>query len=82
MIRTQIQLTPEQARVLKQMAAREGKSIAELIRISVDALVQAGGIKDDAELRRRAIAAAGKLHGPTDLAAHHDQYLAEAYNSK
>ena len=36
MIRTQIQLTNEQARALKQLAAKEGKSVAELIRVSVD----------------------------------------------
>lgn len=79
MIRTQIQLTPEQAQALKQIAAREGKSVAELIRISVDALVKAGGIKDERELRHAAIAAAGKLSGPADLASDHDQYLAEAF---
>ena len=80
MIRTQIQLTPEQARALKQLAAREEKSVAELIRISVDALVRSGGAKDEQQLRRNAIAAAGKLHGPTDLAANHDRHLAEAYS--
>ena len=78
MIRTQIQITPEQARALKQLATREGKSVAELIRVSVDAMLQAGGIKDQNDLRRRAIAAAGKLDGPENLAANHDDYLAEA----
>lgn len=78
MIRTQIQLTPEQARALKQLAAREGKSVAELIRLSLDDMLRAGGIKDQDGLRRRAIAAAGKLSGPVDLAARHDDYLAEA----
>lgn len=78
MIRTQIQITPEQARALKRLAAREGKSVAELIRISVDDLLQAGGIKDEANLRRKARTAAGKLSGPSDLAEKHDEYLAEA----
>jgi 16S rRNA U516 pseudouridylate synthase RsuA-like enzyme len=77
MIRTQIQITDEQARALKRMAAREGKSVAELIRISVDALIRSGGIKDQDELRQRAIHAAGKLNGPENLAADHDDFLAE-----
>ena len=78
MIRTQIQITSEQARALKRLAAREGKSVAELIRISVDSMLRAGGIKDQDDLRRKAIAAAGKLNGPENLAANHDDFLAEA----
>ncbi len=78
MIRTQIQITSEQARALKRMAAREGKSVAELIRISVDSMLRSGGIKDGEELRRRAMAASGRLQGPENLAGDHDQFLAEA----
>ena len=79
MYRTQIQLTTEQAQSLKQMAAREDKSVAELIRMSVDAMLRSNGIRNPDELRRKAIAAAGKLHGgPQDLAAAHNRYLAEA----
>ena len=79
MVRTQIQLTPEQARKLKRMAEKENKSVAELIRLSVDAMIRSNGIEDQDDLRRRAIAAAGQLKGPTDLAANHDNYLSEAY---
>jgi hypothetical protein len=79
MIRTQIQLTEEQARSLKQMAAREGRSVAELIRLSVDSLLREGGIKDQELLRRRAIAAAGLFNGPEDLASRHDDYLPGAF---
>ena len=78
MVRTQIQITPEQARALKKLAAKEGKSVAELIRISLDSMLRSGGIKDQAGLRRKAAAAAGKLNGPKDLAEKHDDYLAEA----
>lgn len=78
MIRTQIQITSEQARALELLAAREGKSVAELIRISLDSMLRAGGIKDEIGLRRKAIAAAGKLNGPENLAANHDDFLAEA----
>jgi hypothetical protein len=78
MIRTQIQITAEQARSLKRLAAREGKSVAELIRISLDAMLRSGGIQDEVNLRHKARAAAGKLRGPINLAADHDKYLAEA----
>jgi len=79
MYRTQIQLTTEQAQSLKQLAVREGKSVAELIRVSVDAMLRSNGVRDPGDQRRKAIAAAGKLHGgPQDLAAEHDRYLAEA----
>ena len=78
MIRTQIQITSEQARALKQLAAREGKSVAELIRISLDSMLRTGGIKDQDGLRRKASAAAGKLNGPENLAENHNDYLAEA----
>lgn len=78
MIRTQIQITPEQARALKRLAAREGKSVAELIRLSVDAMLRSGGVQDPEDLRRKALAAAGKLSGPTDLSARHDAYLVES----
>ena len=78
MIRTQIQITAEQALALKRLAAKEGKSVAELIRISLDDMLRAGGIQDQEGLRRKANAAAGKLSGPEDLAKKHDEYLAEA----
>ena len=78
MIRTQIQLTNEQARARKSVAAREGKSVAELIRVSVEDLIRRRGDADPIELRQRALQAAGKLNGPDNLAADHDAYLVEA----
>ena len=79
MFRTQIQLTHEQARALKRLAAKEGKSVAELIRLSVDAMLRSGGVNDPLEQRLKALAAAGKLRdGPEDLSAGHDRYLLEA----
>jgi 16S rRNA U516 pseudouridylate synthase RsuA-like enzyme len=78
MIRTQIQITDAQARSLKRLAAKEGKSVAELIRISVDNLLRAGGTQDLKIVRQKALDAAGKLSGPQNLAQDHDAYLAEA----
>jgi glycerol dehydrogenase-like iron-containing ADH family enzyme len=80
MIRTQVQLTEEQARALRDLASARQMSVAELIRQSVDTLIRSSGEVDIAERRRRAIAAAGRFHsGKSDISANHDEYLAEAF---
>jgi len=80
MIRTQIQLTEEQSRTLKSLAARRGVPVTELIRQSVDSYIRSSTGLDDQERRRRAIAAADKFRsGQTDVSVDHDRYLAEAY---
>ncbi|MCL5103043.1 MAG: ribbon-helix-helix protein, CopG family [Armatimonadetes bacterium] len=80
MVRTQIQLTEEQARRLAALAAKRGVSRAALIRKSVEKMLVAERVSDDAVLRRKAIAAAGALHSGTgDLSARHDEYAAEAF---
>ena len=82
MIRTQIQLTEEQSKALKQLADREGKSVAELVRMGVDQLIRSHRAVDRQELLRRALAVAGKFHsGDEDLSAEHDRYAAEAFES-
>jgi hypothetical protein len=79
MIRTQIQLTEEQAKTLKEIASRQGKSVAELIRISVDEWIRSSAFVDRKEQRRRAIAAVGKFSsGLGDLSEKHDQYFVES----
>ena len=80
MVRTQIQLTESQSRALKLLAAQQGKSVAELIRHSVDQLVGSASVVDVEERRRRAIAAAGRFRsGHGDLSIDHDRYLAEGF---
>lgn len=81
MIRTQIQLTEEQAKTLKQMSREQGKPIAELIRSSIDRYIRSDGpLVSDEERRRRAIALVGAFSsGVGDIAENHDKYLAEAY---
>jgi hypothetical protein len=82
MVRTQVQLTEEQSRALKLISARQGRSVAELIRQSVDNLVRSQGLVEAKERRRRAIAAAGRFRsGQTDLSVEHDRYLAEIYGT-
>lgn len=84
MVRTQIQLTERQARELKRVAAREGISMAEVIRRAVDEKIRerAGEAPWD-ERVRRALAAAGKFRsGAKDVAERHDAYLADAYGKR
>ena len=80
MIRTQIQITERQVQQLKIVAAREKKSVAEVIREAIDLRLQRETGLDDATLRQRAIELAGKYHaGVEDLAEDHDRYLVEAF---
>ncbi len=80
MVRTQIQLTEEQAAALKAKALVLKVSMAELIRRGVDLVLasQERGIGPDRI--RRAIEIAGRFRsGVGDLGTHHDKYVAEAF---
>jgi hypothetical protein len=80
MVRTQIQLTEEQSRRLKMLAADEKISIAELIRRSVDSYLGMQKQLDQNERRRRALTVAGKYSsGSSDGSVEHDRYLTEIY---
>ena len=82
MIRTQIQLTEEQARRLKRLAADDGCSMAELIRRGVDRLLDGAAADTWEERKRRALAASGRFRsGVSDLSRNHDTYLAQAYGA-
>ena len=79
MVRTQIQLTEAQAEGLKSLSARQGRSMAELIRTSVDSLLGKTGQVSRAELRRRALSVVGRYRGgPRNLSERHDRYLEKA----
>ena len=80
MIRTQIQLSEEQAKAIRRIAAARRISAAELIRRAVDDWIRGGKMPDPDERRRRAIAATGRFRsGQRDVARHHDRYLARVY---
>ena len=79
MVRTQVQLTREQAGALREIAAQRGVSIAELIRQGAERF-----LKEEAHVgadirRQRALGVAGKFHsGTRDLGRAHDRHLADA----
>jgi len=81
MIRTQIQLTENQAAALKALAKQHRVSMAELIRRSVGQLIRTERpTVSDEERRRRAIALIGRFRADLpDVAVNHDKYLEEAY---
>ena len=82
MVRTQIQLTEEQAKSLKKLAGKRHASLASLIREGVDMVLESSGAVSDEERRRRALAAAGKFRsGKRDLSTKHDKYLDETFDS-
>lgn len=82
MVRTQIQLTEEQARQVRRAARLRGVSMAEVIRGFVTEGVAAAPTE-----RRQAFERAQQLIGRfpdrerrRDLAAQHDRYLADAFD--
>jgi hypothetical protein len=82
MVRTQIQLTAEQARELKKLALARQASVSELVRKAVDDLIKSKTMADTEEIKKKALEIVGKYHsGIKDISKKHDVYLAEAFNS-
>ncbi len=82
MIRTQIQLTEKQAKILKDMAKAKKVSVAELIRQGIGLLLKNSSIVDTDERKKRALQAIGKFRsGMTDVSEKHDEYLGEDLSS-
>ena len=83
MVRTQIQLTEEQHRLLKRWAGRLGISLAEAVRRCVaDRLAVEQLEAGHAERVREACAVIGKYadpEGTSRIAKEHDEHLAQAY---
>lgn len=77
MVRTQVQLSEEQAARLHRAAAERGVSMASLIREAVEALPATRG---DAARWDRALAAVGSgASGRSDVSSDHDRHLAQAF---
>ena len=82
MIRTQIQLTAQQSKRVKELARRQDITMAEVIRRALDRELQNDYLPAEDEIRTRAIAAIGVFSDTaTDVSSRHDEYLAEAIRS-
>jgi Spy/CpxP family protein refolding chaperone len=81
MVRTQIQLTEEQAEKLRELSAASRESVAALIRQAVDQFIVAGK-PDRSALYRRAESVVGRYKSDSgDISIHHDRYLEEDFGS-
>ena len=82
MIRMQVQFSEEQMQLLKAHAAQEQVSVSEIVRRAVTAWSKGQGGIPANERRRRAIEVVGRFaSGLSDVAAQHDDYLADGYRS-
>lgn len=80
MVRRQIQFTPEQDAALQKLAERSGKSVAEIVRESVEHSLATRMQPSRDEMVKRFLKAAGRFRsGKRDISVNHDKYLAEAY---
>ena len=78
-VRTQIQLTQEQAAQLKRLAASSGRSMADLVREGVERLLRdQTGLTRQEKMRRAANVFGSFRSGARDLASHHDDHFADA----
>ena len=80
MIRTQIQLDPDQYERLKELAARQSKSFSQLVREGVAQLLAA---ERSEAAWDRFLAAAGSCRAAddmSDVSARHDAYLPDAFS--
>lgn len=83
MIRTQIQITEEQAASLRTMAAERRQPVAELIRMCIDSFLQREAGISHEQKRARAKSAAGRFASSrADVSAEHDRYLAEVFGEQ
>lgn len=81
MIRVQAQLTDQQARRLRALAAEQGVSIAALLRQGADLVLERGAGDTREQRRERALQAVGRFTDAPDVAQRHDEHLEEAYRT-
>jgi len=77
MMRVQVQLSEAQLRALREAAAREEASIAEMVRRAIDRWLAASDAPSPDDRVRVALNAPSFRTGVPDLAERHDHYLAE-----
>lgn len=79
---TQIELTEEEERKLRQLAEKERASVAAIAHELIREGLRRRAPIDREELKRRFLASAGSGHsGLHDVSERHDDYLDEIYRS-
>lgn len=77
-VRTQIQLSEEQARRLRRLSHERGESVASIIRTAVDHHLDSGGTV----ARERASRVIGAFQGDgTAVGREHDAFVADAFDA-
>jgi len=80
MVRSQIQLTERQQEALRELSSATGKSMAELVRESVDQFLAERPRPNRQERLQRALRVAGAFRsGTADGSSDHDRHVAEAF---
>jgi predicted DNA-binding protein len=79
LVRTQIQLTNNQAARLKRMASASGRSMADLVREGVERLLRDQfGLSRTERMHRAARVFGTFTSGTRDLSSRHDDHFADA----
>jgi hypothetical protein len=74
MVRTQVQFPADQLEILREMAARQGVSVSNLVRHAVASAARAEPRPRRSELRQRALDVAGSFRSEKpDTARTHDE---------
>jgi hypothetical protein len=82
MVRTEILLTNSQIRTLKALSVSEGRSVADLIRDGVDAILRERKTVDREAVKARSIAALGRFKSNSrNLGCKHDDHLPDAFQA-
>jgi Arc/MetJ-type ribon-helix-helix transcriptional regulator len=78
-VRTQVQLTEQQAEQLRRLSAQQQRLMADLIREALDDLLKRQDSSARQDRMRRATRAFGRFRSGTgDLARRHDAHFADA----
>jgi hypothetical protein len=82
-VRTQVQLTQEQAAQLRRLSAQQQRSMADLIREALDDLLMRQDTSARQDRMRRATRAFGRFRsGSANLSRRHDAHFAEAVTKR
>ena len=79
MIRTRIQLDPDQYERLKALAARRSTSLSQLVREGVEHVLATDQGEAMWDRFLNAVGSCGAEDGATDISSRHDAYLSDAF---